>query len=95
MNLKSQPVHGNGVSPDLVQREITPDGIKYSAGENAMTFLTSLTSTYHVALKERADWLVEELGNHTDDNFKGVMRRFFDDWVEEFQHSERSLGGEA
>lgn len=80
---------------ELVQREITPDGIKYSAGENAMTFLTSVTSTYLVALKERADWLVEELGSHTDDDFKGVVRRFFDDWVEEFQHTERSLGGEA
>lgn len=80
---------------DLVHREITPEGIKYSAGENAMTFLTSLTSAYLVALQERAEWLVEALGSHTDDNFKGVMRCFFDDWVEEFQHIENSLGGES
>lgn len=80
---------------ELVQREITPEGIKYSAGENAMTFLTSVTSAYLVALKKRADWLVEEFGSHTDDNFRDVMRGFFDDWVEEFQHTERSWGGEA
>lgn len=80
---------------DLVQREITTEGIMYSAGENAMTFLTSLTSTYLVSLKERADWLVQELGHYTDDKFKSVMRRFFDDWVEEFQHAERSFGGDA
>lgn len=80
---------------DLIQREITSDGIKYCAGENAATFLNSLSSTYLRALKDRADWLVGALGSHTDQEFKGVMRRFFDDWVEEFQHVERSMGGEA
>ena len=80
---------------ELVQREITAEGIKYSAGENAATFLASLSSAYLRALKDRADWLVDALGSHTDQDFKGVMRRFFDDWVEEFQHVERSMGGEA
>jgi hypothetical protein len=79
----------------LICREITPEGIKYSAGENAATFLTSLSSAYLRALKDRADWLVKALGSHTDQNFRSVMRRFFDDWVEEFQHVERSMGGEA
>jgi len=79
---------------ELIQREITSDGIKYCAGENAATFLNSLSSTYLRALKDRADWLVGALGSHTDQEFKGVMRRFFDDWVEEFQHIERSMGGE-
>ena len=80
---------------DLVDREITPEGIKYRAGENAATFLASLSSTYLRALKDRADWLVGALGSHTDQNFKAVMRRFFDDWVAEFQHVERSMGGES
>ncbi len=80
---------------DLVQREVTPEGIMYSAGENAETFLVSVTSSYLQALKERAAWLVSALGSHTDQDFKAVMRRFFDDWVEEFQHVERSMGGEA
>lgn len=80
---------------DLVQREVTSEGIKYSAGENAATFLASVSSTYLQALKERADWLVSALGRHTDQEFRRVMRRFFDDWVEEFQHVERSMGGEA
>jgi hypothetical protein len=80
---------------ELVQREITLEGIKYSAGENAATFLASLSSAYLRALKDRAAWLVSALGSHTDKEFKGVMRRFFDDWVEEFQHVERSMGGEA
>jgi hypothetical protein len=80
---------------DLVHREITAEGFKYSAGENAATFLASVSSTYLRALKERADWLVGELGSYADQEFKGVMRRFFVDWIEEFQYVERRMGGDA
>lgn len=80
---------------DLVVREVTSDGIKYSAGENASTFLTSVSSSYLQALKDRAIWLVSAFGDLSDDAFKSVMRRFFDKWVEEFQQSEKSWGGEA
>lgn len=78
---------------DLVQRHITPDGIKYGAGENAATFLASLSTSYFRALRVRASWLVEALGHHSDEDFRAVMRRFFDDWVQEFQNIERSMGG--
>lgn len=80
---------------DLVVREVTLDGIKYGAGENAATFLTSVSSSYLQALKDRAAWLVGAFGDLSDDAFKRVMRRFFDKWVEEFQQIEKSLGGEA
>lgn len=80
---------------DLVAREVTAEGIKYGAGENAATFLSSVSSSYLLALKDRASWLVETLGDLTDEQFKGMMRRFFDKWVEEFQHVEKSLGGGA
>jgi hypothetical protein len=77
----------------LVVREITSEGIKYGAGESAVTFLSSLTTGYLLSLKERASWLVAHLGGYADQQFRAVMRRFFDDWVEEFQNVERSLGG--
>lgn len=80
---------------DLVAREVTAEGIKYGAGENAVTFLSSVSSSYLLALKDRASWLVKTLGDLTDEQFKGMMRRFFDKWVEEFQHVEKSLGGGA
>ncbi len=80
---------------DLVVREVTSDGIKYVAGENASTFLTSVSSSYLQALKDRAIWLVSAFGDLSDDAFKGVMRRFVDKWVEEFQQIEKSWGGEA
>lgn len=80
---------------DLVQRHVTADGIAYGAGESASTFLSSLSTSYLLALKDRASWLVDAFGHHTDTDFRKVMRRFFDDWVEEFQNIERSMGGAA
>lgn len=80
---------------DLVKRDITKNGIYYCAGDNAATFLSAFSSSYLHALKERASWLIDALGGHSDQEFRAVMRRFFDDWVEEFQHVERSMGGQA
>jgi len=79
---------------ELVAREFAAEGIQYRAGENAAPFLSSLESAYLKALKERAAWLVNALGDHTDQEFRTVMRRFFDHWVEEFQAAEHSLGAE-
>ncbi|WP_426944571.1 ABC-three component system middle component 2 [Pseudomonas oryzihabitans] len=79
---------------DLVDREVGYDGIKYVAGENAVTFLSSLSSRYLLSLKERASWLIDVYGDFTDEAFKKVMRGLFDKWVEEFQQFERSLGGD-
>jgi hypothetical protein len=77
---------------DLVERSANASGIYYSAGENAAPFLASLASDYLKALKERAAWLISALGDRSDQDFRGVMRRFFDNWVEEFHHAEQSLG---
>lgn len=78
---------------DLVRREVAADGIKYGAGENSTTFLSVLSSSYLAELKARAGWLVSAVGDHTDKQFREVMHRFFDQWVEEFQAVERSMGG--
>jgi hypothetical protein len=79
---------------DLVERDFVSDGIRYRAGENAVPFLSSLTSDYLRQLKQRAAWLVRELGDKDDTAFRAVMRRFFEKWVEEFQAAELSLGAE-
>lgn len=79
----------------LVERDIAPAGIAYRAGENAALFLDSLVSDYATELKQRAGWLVQALGDRSDSDFQGIMRKFFDRWVEEFQAAERSLGSEA
>ena len=48
-----------------------------------------------MSLKDRAVWLVETIGDLTDEQFKAMMRRFLDKWVEQFQSIEQSLGGDA
>lgn len=80
---------------DLVEREVTPEGIEYGAGENAATFLSSVSSNYLLSLKNRAEWLVKTIGDLTDEQFRSMMLQFFDKWVEEFQYVEKSSGGET
>lgn len=80
---------------DLVRRDASAQGIRYRAGENAAPFLEALQSDYLCALKDRADWLVGEFGAAAEPEFRAVMRRFFDRWVEEFQTAERSLGSDS
>lgn len=79
---------------DLVEREFDTDGIRYRAGENAAPFLSTLESDYLKQLRDRAAWLVNELGHLNERDFRAVMHRFFDRWVEEFQMEESSLGAE-
>jgi hypothetical protein len=79
---------------DLVEREFNTGGIRYRAGENAASFLSTLESDYLKKLKDRADWLVNSLGHLNEQDFRAVMHRFFDRWVEEFQAEESSLGAE-
>lgn len=79
---------------DLVVREMTAEGIRYKAGENAAPFLALLESEYLKALKDRAAWLISRLADLSEEDFRTIMRKFFDRWVEEFQHVERSLGGD-
>jgi hypothetical protein len=79
---------------DLVSRQVGPDGIGYVAGENAVFFLAAVESDYVKALQERAHWLVHNLGAMADGEFRALLRRSVDRWVEEFQNVERSLGTE-
>lgn len=79
----------------LVERLITQDGIRYVAGENAATFLSTATSSYFAALTERANWLTDTFGSYTDDEFRTVMRHLFDEWVEEFHYADAGAGGQV
>jgi hypothetical protein len=80
------------ISRELIERKLHSDGIRYRAGEAASLFLNSLQTRYLVALKGRAEWLVDYLKDYSDSEFQSLMRQFFDDWVVEFQSVERSLG---
>lgn len=76
---------------DLVDRVIAEEGISYRAGEMAASFLDALQCPYVVELKRRAAWLIHHLADYSDDDFDSLMRRFFNQWVVEFQDAQRSL----
>jgi len=80
------------MSRNLVERVVSNVGITYKAGEMAQTFLNSLVAPYLKALKERALWVVETFGNLDDETLRQTTRRFFDQWIEEFQSSQKSMG---
>jgi type VI protein secretion system component VasF len=58
-------------------------------------FSPETASHYVNALQERAHWLVGQLGEMPDSEFRALMRRLFEHWVEEFQNVERSLGDDT
>jgi ABC-3C biological conflict system middle component len=80
------------MSRDLVARQATSLGIQYLAGESTAAFLDSLRSPYLMELKLRANWLVDYFKDQSEEAFAQTIRRFFDDWVVEFQEFERSFG---
>lgn len=80
---------------ELVLRRADEDGIRYCAGETAAMFLDALRTPYLSRVKERAGWLVHHLADYSDAKFDGLMRKFFDSWVVEFQNAEKSLGADT
>jgi hypothetical protein len=69
----------------LITRTATPYGFRYQAGEEAGSFVDLLTTTYSRALKERADWLVDNVLPLTDEALAGLVRSRMDAWDPEFQ----------
>ena len=83
------------MSRGLVERIVDVNGISYRAGEMAETFLSTLTSPYLTALRERGDWVVSTFGNLNDTTLRQTMSRFFGQWIEEFQATQRSMETEV
>lgn len=80
------------MSRDLVEEEAQKAGLMYVAGESAAVFLDALQSPYLLKVKDRAHWLIEHFIGYTDAEFKAIIRRYFEDWIIEFQEFERSIG---
>jgi hypothetical protein len=83
------------IARGLAERETSSQGIFYKAGEVAGTFIQSLTSPYLISLRQRARWVADTFGDMEQDTFRDTMSAAFGRWIEEFQHVERSLAGEA
>ena len=71
------------MSRGLTERTVGLDGISYRAGEFSETFVQSLASPYILALRERAQWVSDELVGLDDDAFRHRIHSAFGDWLAE------------
>lgn len=76
-------------SRNLIQRIPAEDGFDYIAGEAAAPFLTSLTSTYSLRLKKRAQLAVERFTAVATSEIRQMTHRLFEDWSSQFHIIDR------
>jgi hypothetical protein len=79
------------VSRQLAERQTAANGIGYSASEQALPFLDSLSSEYVRGLRERAYWIEEQFMPLSDLELQFFFKEHFDQWTTEFIHDDRSL----
>lgn len=68
----------------VVEKEFTADGIVYRAGEYAVLFLDALTSEYAGQLRQRANWVVNQFKDMSDQELADYMRQRWSKWGAEF-----------
>ena len=73
------------MSKGLICRELSTEGFGYAAGEQASSYLGSLTSPYTLLLRERAQWLIANFSGLSTDELRALIRKFFAHWSSEFE----------
>ena len=73
------------MSRNLVQRRFEETGIYYAATEHTSAFLDVLASEYTQALRDRAEWLVSNLGGMSDKELEAFVQSYIDKWGAEFE----------
>ena len=71
-------------SRGLVAQLYTSEGILFSATEQSAAFLDAMRSPYALELRKRAVWLLETLGQLTDNDLETLARKHICEWGAEF-----------
>lgn len=71
-------------SRGLLERRYTDQGMFFAATDRSGAFLDALNSEYLDHLRDRAAWLVTELGTLTDDETNQFADRHIGEWGAEF-----------
>jgi hypothetical protein len=79
------------MSRGLITRTLNSEGMYYGAGEESAVFLSTLSSPYISALRERGEWLSKSFGDLPDDTLFGAMSNIFGKWVLEFQAAHQAI----
>lgn len=73
------------MSRGLVHGAYLPEGLRYSATERTGGFIESFDAGYVGDLRSRATWLVEQFGEHTDEQLDEFAREHLGEWGAEFE----------
>jgi hypothetical protein len=73
------------MSKSIIDCEFSREGIRYVAGEWAVTFIGRLESHYVKKLSARAAWVIATFGSYTDSDLDSFMRHNWANWGAEFE----------
>lgn len=59
-------------------------GFVYQAADPALPFISNLSSTYIIALRDKAAWAIETFGSYSDDELSSLTAGFFKNKASEF-----------
>lgn len=68
----------------VVERSFSPRGFMYSAGEYAAVFFDAVKAHYIVQLRHRADWVVQQFQQMSDEDLSAYMQARWLHWGAEF-----------
>ncbi|MFM9965546.1 MAG: ABC-three component system middle component 2 [Planctomycetaceae bacterium] len=68
----------------VVERSFSTHGFMYSAGEYAAVFLDAVKAQYIVQLRQRADWVVQQFQQMSDEDLAAYMQERWSHWGAEF-----------
>jgi hypothetical protein len=68
----------------LVVKQLSPDGIRYTADDSAASFLDALSAPYVAALRDRADWVTRTVGQLDSAALGDVLSETTSRWRAEF-----------
>ena len=73
------------LAKELIHIEFSPEGFNYRATELTGAFVGLLKSEYAMALKVRAEWVVNRFYNYTDNDLQGFVSGNVGRWGTEFE----------
>jgi hypothetical protein len=71
---------------ELVEKQLTEQGIVYRGSEMTRAFLDLLKTPYAVNLRGRAHWVIKRFGSLTEHAIKSFMSENIGRWGAEFEH---------
>jgi hypothetical protein len=96
--LVKRPIIEAGVSlmmtKSIIECVFSPAGIRYHAGNWALSFLAGINAPYCAALRERARWVAGRFAAMSDDDLRAYMAKRWSVWGAEFELQGQALEDE-